>query len=516
MRDSPSSDELKRLIGEGRSDAIRLDGRIAEWQQPIPLDTPDLPELPQGLFPAWCENFIDAVAAATETPRELAAGLVIGVLATCNQKKFVVEPKPGYFEPLNLWIATALESGNRKSAVLNLVTAPLLQWQREQADAMRPKIVAAASKLDTARARIGAMRTKAAKIIDASEYEVAAREIAELEAELPSVPKCPQLWTSDVTPERLGVLLIENDEAMTVLTDEGGSIFENIAGRYSGGIPNLDLFLKAHTGSGERVDRGSRGPVHLVAPALSMVLSPQPDLLLGLSNKRDFRGRGFMARILYLLPRSPLGRRSGNTGPIPESVVADYSAGIRALLRNDRLETGPRVIKLTDAASRDWFEFYNVVEAQLRDGGRFEHCKDWAGKLPGAAARLAGNLHCAHHSHGNPQEIQVAAMTTDAALTLATLLGHHALKAFDLMGVPESVKAARNVWAWISRNAESLFKARDCHQALRSRFPRAADLKPALEVLVERHHIRPVEPILRPGRPPREYEVHPELVKEWR
>jgi Protein of unknown function (DUF3987) len=517
MRNSLSSDELNRLTGEGRTGHAQPEGQVADWQEPIPLDNPDLPELPQSLFPAWCENFINAVAAATETPRELAAGLVIGVIATCTQKKFVVEPKPGYFEPLNLWIATALESGNRKSAVLNLVTTPLLQWQCEQADSMRPKIVAAASKLETARARIEAMRTKAAKKIDASEYEVAAREIAELEAELPPVPKCPQLWTSDVTPERLGVLLAENDEAMTVLTDEGGSIFENIAGRYSGGIPNLDLFLKAHTGSGERVDRGSRGPVHLVAPALSMVLSPQPDLLLGLSNKRDFRGRGFLARFLYLLPRSSLGHRSGDSGPIPESVVADYSAGIRALLRIERLETGPRVIKLSDAARCDWREFSNMVEVELRDGGRFEHCRDWAGKLPGAAGRLAGNLHCAYHAHGNPEEIQVTPKTMDAALTLAKLFGHHALKAFDLMGVPESVKAARKVWAWVSRSAESHFTARDCHQALRSRFPRAADLVPAFEVLVERHYIRRVEPIPGgPGRPLRKYEVHPELVKEWR
>ena len=508
--------ELDRLSGEVRTDALKPDGKTAEWQQPIPLDNPNLPELPQGLFPTWCENFINAVAAATETPRELAAGLVIGVIATCTQKKFVVEPKPGYFEPLNLWIATALESANRKSAVLNAVTAPLLQWQRERADAMRPKIVAATSERDTAIARIAAMRTKAARMIDASEFATAAAEIAKLEAELPLVPRCPQLWTSDVTPERLGVLLAENEEAMTVLSDEGGSIVENIAGRYSGGIPNLDLFLKAHSGSGERVDRGSRGPVHLIAPALSMVLSPQPDLLFGLSNKRDFRGRGFLARILYLLPHSPLGHRSGDTGPIPDSAVADYAAGIRALLRIDRLETGPRVIKLSDTAGSEWREFFNMVEVELCDGGRFEHCKDWAGKLPGAAARLAGNLHCAHHAQGNPDEIQIAQTTMDAGLTLAKLLGHHALKAFDLMGVPESVKAARKVWAWVNRNAESHFTARDCHQALRSRFPRRADLEPALDVLIERHYIRPLESIPRPGRPLHKYEVHPELVKERR
>jgi len=50
--------------------------------------------------------------------------------------------------------------------------------------------------------------------------------------------------------------MADNDEKMSVLSDEGG-IFDILAGRYNGGIPNLDLFLQSHSGSSVRVDRGS-------------------------------------------------------------------------------------------------------------------------------------------------------------------------------------------------------------------------------------------------------------------
>lgn len=63
-----------------------------------------------------------------------------------------------------------------------------------------------------------------------------------------------------------GALLAEHGECMAWLSSEGG-VFDLLQGRYSNGIPNLDLVLKAHSGDAERVDRGSRPPVFLNARA---------------------------------------------------------------------------------------------------------------------------------------------------------------------------------------------------------------------------------------------------------
>ena len=50
---------------------------------PIDLDTPNLDMLPRGVFPEWSEDYIDAVSAETETPRELAAAMELG----CSRRR---------------------------------------------------------------------------------------------------------------------------------------------------------------------------------------------------------------------------------------------------------------------------------------------------------------------------------------------------------------------------------------------------------------------------------------------
>ena len=131
------------------------------------------------------------------------------------------------------------------------------------------------------------MRSKAARIDDAATYAEQQRQIQDLESKLPEIPNLPKLWAQDVTPEKLGALMVENAEAMSLISDEGG-LFDILAGRYSNGVPNLDLFLQSHAGAPVRVDRNSRASVVLESPALTLILSPQPEVLQGLTLKPGF------------------------------------------------------------------------------------------------------------------------------------------------------------------------------------------------------------------------------------
>jgi len=481
---------------------------------PISLDLPILPTLPNGIFPGWAESFIDAVADATETPRELAAMMELGTIATALQRKFVVQVQPGYTEPFNLWPTPALPSGHRKTQVLHAVTRPLRQWEAGKLAELAPRIAEAQSAHETALARIGALRTKAARTDGSADYADLQHQIQDLESKIPEIPNLPRLWAQDVTPEKLGALMAENDEAMGLISDEGG-LFDILAGRYSNGVPNLDLFLQSHAGAPVRVDRGSRPSVVLDTPALTLILSPQPDVLQGLASKPGFRGRGLLARFLFVLPQSKIGYRSGNTKPVPETISSDHDAHIRALLRFKRPETGPYTIMLSDEASEEWREFAAQVEVSMREGGRFEQIQDWAGKLPGAAARIAGNLHVAELAFGTPADSKLSIDTMRRALQFAAVLGAHAVAAFDLMGADEALKGARKLWSWIQRERKPQFTFRDCFNALRGTFPRTADLERPLEVLIERHHVALLESPPRPGRPSRIYEVNPKLTVRW-
>lgn len=495
---------------------------IEDWPVLVPLDAPNLPRLDLVHLPSWAGDYARAIAADTETPPELAAGMILVACATAAARRLRVMVKPGYFEPCNLWAVVALPPGNRKSAAQSAATAPLLTWERDQADMMEPEIKRIASECKTLEARAKEMRSKAAKEKDNGKAAELAREAADIEAEFPDIPTLPQIWTSDATPERLGSLLAEHGECMAWLSSEGG-VFDLLQGRYSNGIPNLDLVLKAHSGDAERVDRGSRPPVFLKNPRLCIGLSPQPDVLRGLAAKPGFRGRGLLGRFLYLLPPSPLGYRALQSNPVPERVRNAYNAGIRAMLdwkssTDENGEEYPHLLSLSEKAYAEWYAFAHAIEAQMRPGGELEHFTDWAGKAPGAAARLAGVLHGIKHAHGTPWDAAITVETMTAALEIMAVITRHSLAALDMMGADPTIAAARLVWSWIERGRLDRFTVREAFNALRGAFPRVAILREALEALEERGYLEVIEPPRDgPGRPPSPLvRVRPEIARGWR
>lgn len=492
------------------------------WPELVPLDAPNLPRLDLAHLPGWAGDYARAIAADTETPPELAAGMVLIACATAAARRLRVMVKPGYFEPCNLWAVVALPPGNRKSAVQSAATAPLIAWERDQAKLMEPDIKRLTSEYKTMEARAKEKRSKAAKEKDNRKAGELAEEAADIEADLPDIPAQLQIWTSDATPERLGSLLAEQNECIAWLSSEGG-VFDLLQGRYSNGIPNLDLVLKAHSGDAERVDRGSRPPVFLKRPRLSIGLSPQPDVLRGLASKPGFRGRGLLGRFLYLLPPSPLGFRPLQSNPVPEGVRDAYNAGLRSMLDWESIidehgDEQPHLLRLSNEAYTEHHAFAKAIEVQMQPGQDLEHFTDWAGKAPGAAARLAGVLHGIKHAHGKPWEAAITAETMTEALEIMGVITRHSLAALDMMGADPSIAAARVVWDWIERGRLNRFTVREAFNALRGSFPRVAMLRCALDALEERGYLEVIEPPRDgPGRPPSPIvRVRPDIAKAWK
>ena len=486
------------------------------WEPHIPLDENQPPAMDPNILPGPVGDMARAVSIETETPIELATGIGVAAIATACQGKIIIEVKPGYREPLNLWVIVALDPANRKTSVLSRMTAPLTAWEREQHKQMEPWVKEAASRRQNQESRLKSLRTKYGKAQPDELKEIEA-EILEIENDLEEIPVFPKAWAQDVTPEHLGTLMSQHNERMSILSAEGG-FFDIAAGRYSSGVPNLDLFLQGHAGDAVRVDRGSREPVYMDNPALTFGLSPQPGVLKGLSDKPGFRSRGLLARFNYFLPTSKLGYRVLETTPVPESIKTHYHNLISQLINlepgeNEHGDVKPHVLTLSKAAYQEWAEFYNAVERDLRDDGRFEHLRDWAGKLPGAAARIAGLLHCADNPH-DPWTIPVSLETMTTALDLSAVFADHAVIAFDLMGAGTSLDGARKVWRWVEKNRFEAFTKRDCFNALKATFHRVANIEDPLKVLEERNYIQ-AETQKTGGRPSIMYRVNPEITKGW-
>ena len=486
----------------------------AEWEPIVPLDAAVVPEWPRDVLPPDIQAYVNALAESTETPVEMAGMAVLAVLATAVQGKYRIRVKQDYFEPLCLWTCCALPPGSRKSAVLTAAVSPLVEWERLERERLEPAIAEAESEEKTLQERIKALRSRAAKA-PAGDLDALMQEIKGLEARVPAIPALPRLWTSDVTPEHLAVLMQENDERMALISDETG-ILDTAAGRYSSGVPNLDVFLQGHAGTAVRVDRGSRSPVYLRTPCLTVGIAPQPDVIRTLTDKPGFRGRGLLGRFLYAMPQSNLGRRTGQAAPMRPDVAQRYNSTVCSLLNrpfstDDQGRRVASVLKLAPDAGEIWRAFSLEVEASLGPGGAFCHVTDWAGKLPGAVARLAGVFHLARHAFERAERLDVSAEDMAAAVRLGRVLGQHALVAFDSMGADGGLEDARVVLAWIRRDGLRTFTRREAQRAHRCRFRRVDDLLKALEVLEERGFVRPEPKAIgaQGGRPSASYQVNP-------
>lgn len=486
---------------------------IHDWIQPLPLvEGVSLLEWPKGVFPEPFESFIQELSRSTETPVELSALLTLAVVATASQKRYQVQIKSDYFEPVNIWSLVILPPASRKSRVYSEVISPLKSWECNQKILMEPLILEANSKRKTMEARIKEFRTLAGKAKDA-DFITLQEQIERIEKDLPEVRSFPQVWTSDVTPEHLGTLMSSNEEVMAVLNDEGG-IFDILSGLYSDGKSNIDLFLQSHSASAVRVDRGSRPPIFMQRPVLTMGLTVQPEVVKNICGNQTFRGRGLLGRFLFAMPKSNIGSRSFEEHPIDSEIVKKYQAAIDAILAHPDLVTAEKrsqyPLQLSLEAYEKWLLYAKAIELMMaEDIGRLNHITDWAGKLPGLVARIAGLLHIMRFAHTQPWCHTISLEEMGAAIKIGHALINHALAVFDLLHEESATKIARSIYRWIVTERLTNFTQRECLRKFR-RLKRA-ELRQGLEMLKEHEILKEREKKLTSGvgRPSDVFDVNP-------
>jgi len=488
---------LKSGIEAGKRQLRTSQQAQDEWPEIVPLNDSKAPNIPDNIIPGWAGYFTREAARAIQIPYPMALASVLGTLSlTVSSTVKCIHVRPGYVETLNLYLFAPLLSGERKTSMVGTATAPLYEWETEQAELKSSERQAALSRRKTQEKIIEGMRNRAAKTRDNEERIALINSITEQEAALEDVPSLPRLLADDATPESLPRILKAQSEILGIISSEGG-IFDIFGGRYSrDGIPNLDLLLKAHNGEPYRVDRIGRDPIVLSNPRLVVCICPQPDVLLSMADKPGFRGRGLLARFLYFFSESQVGKRDISPAPIPESVAREYSTRIKALLD---MRGANLALTISPAAMDLWLEFAKTVEEQMRPGGEFEHFRDWAGKLPGQAARLAGVIHCIEASL--PSVLVISEDTMRRALSLAALLADHAKVAFSTMRGDPATEAARAVLDWIQRKRKEKFSLRECFRDLDGRYKSTSEIKPGLSVLIERGYIKDIGMEQTGGRP---------------
>jgi replicative DNA helicase len=209
---------------------------------------------------------------------------------------------------------------------------------------------------------------------------------------------------------------------------------------------------------------------------------------------------------------------------VPLEVTSAYRALCSTLLElPEQREDGelvPLVVPFDDAARGALEDFSRELETRLGAGGDLAAISDWANKLAGGVARIAGLLHFAElrarawsdesaptnsgyfGNYGNQDQTQVVTTTcgtvcyetTCSSVTIGRYLLDHAQSAFALIGADPEIAHAQRILAWVERAGISRFSKRDAWQATRGYFKKAGELEAPLRLLCEHGYLREEQP----------------------
>jgi hypothetical protein len=469
------------------------------WDVPVPLTrATQPPPFPIDVFPGWLADMVTATAHFTQTDLAMAGGVALAVLSACAGGRLDVEAKPGWREPVNLFLAVVAEPGERKSPVHAALTGPLEQAEKTLGARTEAQIGEAAALKDIATRQAENAKTLAARADPGKRNDATADAVAaSLAAEAITVPTLPRLFADDATPEQLITLMAANGGRMAVISDEGG-VFDMIAGKYSS-APNLDPYLKGHVGRPIRVDRKNRPAEFIATPALTVGVMIQPIVLRKFGGNDNLAGRGLVQRFLFVLPASLAGWRDTDPDPIPDAVRDLYGNQVHDLAATLAEWTDPAVVALTPEASRILSTTAGEVERQLRPGGALYDVREWGNKLVGATIRLAGLLHVARYP-GDGWRRPVAGDTMADAVRLAAFFVAHYKAAQHTIMADKATGPARYMLGVLISKAITRFTVRELHRRVIRQIPKAADVVATLDTLAQLGWVRQ-----RDGR----WETHP-------
>ena len=408
------------------------DGCFGGWPE-----SPHLPEqakpdaLPVASLPSVLQSQVRSVADAMQVSADLPCLLSLACISTALAGRVEVEVRPGWREPLGIYVACVLPPATRKSPCYASMTAPVRSWEADCIAEAAPRVAKARDHVSVRERALDAAIKAAAngKPGELNVIDDARRQLTEAEG---AVPPDGRLLAGDITPEAMVVRMAAQGGRLAILEPEPGPL-QLLAGRYSD-ESRLDEIKKAWSAEAVISDRISRDAIRVDRPALVLALMVQPGVIEELP--AAFRQEGVLGRFLWCAPPHGLGTRlTGASVPrLDLTAATEYERVLLELLEVDLGQSddgtqGPHLVTLSLSALEVLHAFEAEVESKLSDDGDYAAIRDWAGKLVGQSVRIAALLALARRSAvgsdllGSP----IGAECMASAVTLARALATHAL-----------------------------------------------------------------------------------------
>ena len=477
----------------------------APWPKPRPLSRPSAPALdlakcvPPGLAPF--RRFCDAVAESLQVAPDAVAPLALALASVGTSRALEVELSPQWRETAPLWFAVLQEPGERKSALLSLLSRPLHDWQANERAHLRHALADHNELRKSAEARLSGVRQKLGRVNgpDVAKLESEARDLAATLENLPTLA-APELVTTDATPEALRDLMARNGEKVAIVSAEidAGQLTGT---RYAkGGGANFDLLLKSFTGDPSPCHRIGKD-IPLVRPALVLALCVQPAAVAEVLRDAYAKDRGLVPRLCLIAPGSRMGSRALHPAPVPPELLAWWGDTLRRLLDlkwpgrvvltadgPTRHEGAPHVLRLAPDALTLFDVLRLELESRIGEGGDLRPISGFVSKLPGVVARVALALEALR----DPAAEFITGETMRAACAWSPVLLAHFRAVLGDAAESAEVKLARRLLGLIKKNGTTELSERDALRALDGNGLTKDELSPALALLVDGEWLRPL------------------------
>lgn len=428
--------------------------------EPRPFDTGKL-------LPSRLAAFVRAVAEHLEVRPESAAFMSTSTLSAAAVGRFRIEGGGSWIQPLILWMACGMLPGERKSELVRITSAPIRLAEQGLITQHRQRVADAEESREVLEGAIKDIRKQLTKASgdERATLEAELSEIAKKLGELPGKDTpFPRLLTEDLTEASLSQLLMDNNEALGILTAEGG-LFSNIGGRWSDGNPSWDIYLKAYDEEYMAIDRISRGAVILNHPALAMGVAAQPKVIIEAARIPGAKERGFLGRWYYALPPSMLGYRKNHRTKLAQDHREWWGQTIMQILKVPPRISPVPYLSLSPEADTLLQGLLDNMEPHLEETfGRYAYMSDWASKLAGKTLRLAGLFHLAQ-GYGNERRVDEDTMAKAVGFSLWSI--HHAERVYQHWKRSEAEAGVEPILQWIRKKRPQTFTAGDLKNSMR-------------------------------------------------
>lgn len=481
--------------------------------KPIVSSLPAVEPFKDIMLPDVLSAYVNDVADRQQSPIDFVAVSCLCGLAAMVGNSVRVSPKQHDDWQIvpNLWGAIIGRPSAMKSPAMQSALAPIYgiqddmrkDWQQSQKQATIDDVLNALDEKDK--------KKKAVQAFKVGDREAARALLADSVAYGEEKIPCPRLVVNDVTVEKLGELLNENQRGLLLIRDELAGFLSKMEGDdYQS---DRAFYLEAFNGDGQfTYDRIGRGTVHIQNATISMIGGIQPSRIAPIVNNAmtGEGGDGFVQRLqLTVWPDDLHDWQWTDSYPDTEAKQA-YDAVFRNLHNNPLgSPENPLVMRFSPSAQlmfRDWME---DIQAEARSGNVSSVMESHLLKMPKTIASLALIFELVEGGRFN-----IGDMAMGMALVWAKYLASHAKRLYSA-GQTMAQDGARLI---IERRNElpRLFTVRDIHQKRWAKLADREAILSAMEILTNTNHCReiPKDTTTNGGRPTVKYKFNPVLNNE--